>query len=440
MPSLSVEDQSLADDGRLLVRTVTVADPAWLVIHAYRNGQVGEILGFAALAPGRNDDVIVTIDPLHATATVVAMIHMDENEVSTFEFPGPDGPLMEEESVVSAAFTLEPQFALPTIAVLDQAVSEEGLVQIQRVIMTEAGWVLIHTDDSGSVGQVVGFAHLDAGISENVEVPIAWREGTPRLYAVLYQDEGLPRRLEEDVDRPLLVGGEPVVLAFNVTLPPDVFVLDQPVVNGEVVFERVMVDQASWLVIYFDDEGNMGRIIGSAPLAEGVNENVVVSIVEGAATPLLHVLIHEDSVAGDEFGFPAVDRPRTYGGRLPAPFTFRTNPGNYLVTRDQSLKAGEAADTATITVSFAVVDSPTWLVIQAEADGEVRDIVGTRMLAAGINRDVTVEIDAERVTDTLYAALHLDAGESGQFEFPEGPDIPLRHSGSPIQSPIMIMP
>ncbi|MGB4870039.1 MAG: hypothetical protein WBP47_08315, partial [Candidatus Promineifilaceae bacterium] len=39
-PALTAADQSLKDDGRLLIASVTVLEPAWVVIHAERDGQV----------------------------------------------------------------------------------------------------------------------------------------------------------------------------------------------------------------------------------------------------------------------------------------------------------------------------------------------------------------------------------------------------------------
>jgi hypothetical protein len=439
-PAIAIMDQPLASDGRLTVSHVTVAEQAWLVIHAQRDGQVGEVLGYAALAPGDNEDILVTVDPFQSTPELVAIIHRDEEELGKFEFPGADAPLLLDSTTVSAGFTIEPQFATPTIVVSDQEVTQDGLVQVQQATMTEPGWLLIHADESGAIGKMLGFAWLEEGLSENVTVPIMWRDGTPRLYAVLYRDAGRPNRLDQDADMPLLIGGEPVVTPFTVSLPPNVLVLDQPVVDGEVVIERVVVDDPSWLVIYFDDDGSFGRIIGFVPLAAGVNEKLVVPVVEDAVTPLLHILLHEDTVVGDEFDFPAVDRPLTYDGRLPAPFTFRTNSGNYIITRDQSLTEHGGTEATAIVVPLVVVDAPTWLVIRVDADGVAGDIVGMSWLPAGISRDVSVVVDTENVTATLYAALHLDGGTPEQFDFPDGPDIPLQHSRNDIQSPFALSP
>jgi hypothetical protein len=430
----------MADDGRLIVSSVTVAEHGWLVVHAQRDGQVGDVLGYTELTPGLNEDVVVVIDPLQAVPAMVAIIHVDDGEAGRFDFPGPDVPVQHESTVVSTSFNVELEFATPAISIADQDVGEDGLIRVENVYSPGQGWLLIHADDDGSIGPVLGFALIRVGFNNDLTIPIRWREGTPKLYAVLYKDEGRPGRLDEALDMPLLVSGEPVVAPFSVNLPPDVFVLDQPVVGGEIIIERVLSSGPAWLVIYFDDDGIIGRIIGYAPLDDGLNELVRIPVVEEAVTPLLHILVHEDSEPGDEFNFPAMDRPITYEGRLPLPHTFRTNPGNYLITRNQSLEIGDQGDVSAITIPLVVVDAPTWIVIRAEAEEEAGDIIGSTWLPAGINRNVRVEVDQERVTDTLYAVLHLDAGIAEQFDFPDGEDIPLRRNRNVIQSPFSLLP
>jgi hypothetical protein len=167
---------------------------------------------------------------------------------------------------------------------------------------------------------------------------------------------------------------------------------------------------------------------------------VVVDLVERSVTLELHILLHEDTVAGDEFDFPAADAPLTYQGRLPAPFTFRTDPGNYLVTRDQAIDMESGNGTVTIAVPLVVVDAPTWVVIRrTAAEGEEGAIIGMTRLEAGIARNIAIEVAGDRVTDQLLAILHLDAGTPEQFDFPAGTDVPLRYSGNIIQSPFWLL-
>ena len=97
----------------LSIDQVTIAQTGWLVIHAQRDGQVEEVLGFTAVSPGVNVDVSVTVDPLQSSSTLVAMLHNDAGDAGKFEFPGPDIPLQFESAVLSADFEVEFLFDLP---------------------------------------------------------------------------------------------------------------------------------------------------------------------------------------------------------------------------------------------------------------------------------------------------------------------------------------
>jgi hypothetical protein len=73
------------------------------------------------------------------------------------------------------------------------------------------------------------------------------------------------------------------------------------------------------------------------------------------------------------------------------------------------------------TISVSQIVSPTqgWIVIHTQQDGAPGPAIGYSMVQAGTNSNVSVEIDSERRTDTLYAMLHEDTGVMGEFEFPD---------------------
>ncbi|MCP4427970.1 MAG: hypothetical protein GY803_26085 [Chloroflexi bacterium] len=431
-PAIVVENQALAEDGALTIASVAVPEAAWLVIHAQHNGQVGEVLGFTAVAPNNADDLTVTIDPLQATPRLVAILHQDGGETGQFEFPGPDDPWLEDGEAVSAGFGVDIQVALPAITIADQEVLDDGLVLVKSVYTPNPGWLLIHADDDGAAGELLGHVFLRAGTSENIVVSIPWRQATPTLHAILLEDDGRSTRLDyPDGDLPIIVNGQPVMVSFTVALPPDVHVLDQPAVDGKIEIERVVSDGPGWLVAYFDEGGLPARIIGSAHLEDGLNEHIVMEVVERAVTDQVHILIHNDDEPIGQFTFPGSDEPRLYHGRLPFPFTFQTSLGNYLVAQDQSLTD------SSVVIPYVVADIPTWLIIRSGAAPDEGGILGATWLPAGINRDVVVEIEADSVGETLYAVLHIDLDEPEQFDFP-GDDTPLEHNGRVIQSPFTV--
>ena len=100
---------------------------------------------------------------------------------------------------------------------------------------------------------------------------------------------------------------------------------------------------------------------------------------------------------------------------------------------DQSIEAG------TVTIAKVVSDGAGWLVIHAQADGKPGSILGYSPVSDGENQDVMVEIDAPNATETLYAMLHTDAGEVGQWEFPDGPDAPVMVDEKVVTPPFKVM-
>lgn len=428
LPAIAATNQVLTDGGELTIASVMATEPGWLVVYARGEDELGEILGVTAVDTGNHTGVRVTIDPLQATASLAAVLHVDRGETGEFEYPeGPDEPVTFESATVATAFDVEFELSLPVIDVASQQVLEDGLVHVESVTALAPGWLVIHGDAGGEPGLYLGSAPLQAGLNEELWLRIPWRQASSTLYAIIYEDGGQAQRLELGTeDTPFLVNGEPAMAAFTVTYPPDLFVMDQPVVDGQIEVQRVTSDGPGWLVVYFDNEGEPGLIIGHVALEDGVNENVVVEVVETAVTNPLYVRVHEDTEPGDAFDFPRVDPPITYNERQVRPISFDTQPGNYLVVHDQTVSP-PTEDGLQIEVAYAIMEAPGWLVIHQGVAGQPGPILGTAPLKAGLNRDIVVDLETPTDTETLFAALYLDGGEIGLFE-PEGEDGPIQRN------------
>jgi hypothetical protein len=436
-PTVIVGNQPLTDDGQVTIDSVTVPEAAWLVIHAEHDGQIGEVLGETAVPPGTSSSIIVTIDPLRATSRLAAMLHRDAAEIGEFEFPGPDAPWMEDGQTVAGSFDVDIRVARPEITLADQEILDDGLLQVEAVYAINPGWLLVYSDNDGAADSLLGFTAVAAGRSENMTIPIRWREATPTLHAMLYEDRERINQLDyPEGDLPVILNGQPVISTINVTLPPDILILDQPVIDGRLVVDRVISNGPGWLVVYYDDGGLPGLIIGSAPLADGLNELVEVEVVESAVTEQLHLQIHDDVEPIGEFNFPGSDNPRTYRGRLLATTTFLTNSGNYLSVEDQP----PGAET-TISVPLIVLGEPAWLVIRSGSDPQAGSILGRVWLPAGVNRNIAVQLalDPDLTYEELVAVLHTDAEEFEQFEYPNGDDRPLEYNGRIIYAPFKLL-
>ena len=319
--------------------------------------------------------------------------------------------------------------------VSDQEVLADGIIFLDLVAAAKPGWVGLHIDDDGQPGELVAYAPTQPGRIQDLPLTVNWREATTKLHAVLYEDAGDLGKFEDSsIDQPVRHDGEQITAVFEARYPPDVYVVNQPVIDDSVVIERAVSYGPGWLVIYYDEEGQIGLIIGQAPLEDGVNEQIAVSIRGSAATPQLHVMLHEDTGEQGEFEFPVADPMVTHEGAVPLPHSFRTDAGNYIITRDQSISSSES-----VSIELIVVEEDAWIVIYNDDDGVMGDMLGRQWVPAGLNRNVEVQINSDDTTGQLHAVLHVDAGTKKEFEYPDSYDVPFRRNSNIIDSPIGIL-
>jgi plastocyanin len=136
---------------------------------------------------------------------------------------------------------MEPTAATPTVPVgtataalipetvvtpsVDQAASVEvsdqgirnGTVTVDRVYNPGPGWIVIHADDDGSPGPVIGYSPV-MEVGQDVTVDIEVNNATERLHAMLHRDVGTVGEYEfPGDDQPVFVEDEIVNVPFMVT-------------------------------------------------------------------------------------------------------------------------------------------------------------------------------------------------------------------------------
>ena len=90
---------------------------------------------------------------------------------------------------------------------------------------------------------------------------------------------------------------------------PDVLIVDQDVVDGEVIVARATVNGPGWVVVYADEDGEPGAVIGYAPLMNGINANIMVDLDLEKVTDQLYAVLHEDMGFVGTFEYPGDDMP-----------------------------------------------------------------------------------------------------------------------------------
>ena len=431
-PALTVDSQELVEDGRLTLANVALPEAGWAVVFADEAGEPGDVLGYTAVSAGNHANLEITIDPKAATANLFAQLHQDVGQDGTFEYPGPDSPIT---TINPVPFEVDIQLPFPIITIEDQEIDASGMITVARVFSEAPGWLVIHAQEPNGPGPILGQYPIPADELETFSFPIQWRQASSELLAVLYTDSEQTGGFDPANDRPLIYKGQPVTAVFEVKLPPDIHVYDQPVINGALIVQRVSTQTPSWLVVYTIFDELPGPIIGFELLEAGVNENVVVEVVETAVTPQLLLQLHEDGEPLGEFDFPAGDPLLMYNGDFIEPLSIKTTPGNYLLTQDQTLGIEN-----TVTVPLVVTDLDTWLVIYTSESNRPDTIIGQTWLPAGVNQDITVTIDPATTTETLLAVLHQDVSTPQEFDYPDGLDTPLQRNRTLLFSPFNLNP
>ncbi|HTP57675.1 MAG TPA: hypothetical protein VMM82_02090 [Spirochaetia bacterium] len=211
-PSVAAGDQAVKDD-TVTISQVVSDGPGWIVIHKEEHGGPGAVVGYAAVKDGANSDVAVKIDSYTATPKLFAMLHTDAGKVGTYEFPGPDIPVMLNGEMVNPSFTVTDLD--PRVSVKDQTVMGSS-VTIAEVLSNGPGWLVIHADAKGSPGPVIGYAMVKEGLSRDLMVKINSSKATPVLYAMLHTDAGKVGTYEfPGPDIPVMVDGNMVSPPFK---------------------------------------------------------------------------------------------------------------------------------------------------------------------------------------------------------------------------------
>lgn len=209
-----------------------------------------------------------------------------------------------------------------------------------------------------------------------------------------------------------------VVPVASAEATPSVTVSDQAIINNTVVVDRVVSDGPGWIVIHAQAEGRPGPILGFSWVPDGETGNVGVEIDASKATKTLYAMLHTDGGRIGTWEFPeGPDGPVSVDGNVVTP--------PFAVTAGVGV-ANQPVVNGTVTVAKVFSAGQGWIVIHAQTDGKPGPILGQSAVADGENSDVTVEINTAGVTPTLYAMLHTDAGELGAWEFPGGPDVPVK--------------
>jgi len=227
-PMVKISDQPLVD-GVVMVDEVVSVGPGWVVIYTTNgNGQPSQPIGHAPVKDGDNLKVMVPVDPTMAQGTLYAQLHVDSGIAGTFEYPGPDAPVMLGVQMISSTFKIVSAAAMgmpatpvvlqPSITVSNQAI-ESKTVTVDQVVSNGNWWLVIcRQNPDGTMGDYIGETLLKNGLNKNVVVNIDLQKATPALYAMLTEDHGVIGKFEfPGPDGRVMVNGYYFAPKFYVT-------------------------------------------------------------------------------------------------------------------------------------------------------------------------------------------------------------------------------
>jgi len=445
-PSVTVSDQ-LSLDGTVTIDQVVSAGAGWIVIHADNGeGAPGAVIGQSLVNPGVNNNVSVAIEPTAATATLFAMLHEDTGEVGVYEFgqvEGADGPVSVDGSVVTPPFTIE------FVRAYDQFVGDDGSINIASVTTQQNGFIVVHADSGeGAPGPVIGFAPVTSGQNVDVAVELDSEGLTDIVFPMLHVDTGEAGVYEfgevEGADGPVVIDGTvatfPITVGTAAMRVPDQIVIGSDATmdmnpNPSVTAEQVLSDGPGWLVVHADGGGQPGAVLGFAPVADGINTNVVVELDSEGVTPILYPMLHVDTGEEGVYEFGEVEG-------ADGPVVINDSVLTFPINAAPSINYEGSLDGNVVTVDSALIDVAGWLVIHADnGEGAPGAVLGYAPLTPGLNSNVSVELDEAGMTETLFPMLHYDTGEAGVYEFGqvEGADGPVIVDGNVIAGPLTPM-
>jgi nitrate reductase NapE component len=448
-PSVSVVDQVILNS-TVRVNSAYSEGPGFVVIHVDNGeGNPGPVIGYRWLSPGMNWNIDIPIDAAQATPVMFAMLHVDTGVVGAYEFlvvPDTDGPVAVDGQVVTPAFGAE------VINSWDQFVNGDT-VTIASVTTGASGWLVIHSDNGGAPGPVLGQTQVAAGTTPDVAVTLAAEGRTTHLWPMLHVDTGVAGTYEfgsvDGADVPVIIDGKVATVSFSTA--PNARVWDQIVIHGDnvpnmegmeamtptVVAQSVLSQGPGFLVIHTDNAGAPGPVAGWAAVPDGLSTNVEIALdQEVALTPVLWPMLHVDTGAVGTYEFlvvPDTDGPVAVDGSV---ITFPISAAPAMEYAPE-----QTAENNVLAFDSVVIDAPGWLVIHSSADGAPGPVLTQVPLLTGLNTNVWVTLpDLAAAGAQVFPMLHYDTGAPGAYEFGsvDGADLPVRVGEQVVVSPLAI--
>ncbi|HRC77189.1 MAG TPA: hypothetical protein PLO33_16025, partial [Kouleothrix sp.] len=230
--SVDVDDQAIKD-GTLVIAEINATQDGWIVAHTDVNNKPGPVIGHTAVKKGESYKVEIKLEQAVAPgAKLWPMLHIDAGTIGTYEFPGPDVPVVVDNNIVMKQISITASdgttgaapsgdaASAASIDVDDQAVAN-GSIEVAEINATEDGWIVVHTDVNDKPGPVIGHTAVKKGEAYKVAIKLeqAVAPGA-KLWPMLHIDAGTIGTYEfPGPDVPVVVNNNIVMKQISVKAP-----------------------------------------------------------------------------------------------------------------------------------------------------------------------------------------------------------------------------
>ncbi len=220
--TLAADDQPVGNT--VVVKHIHANQDGFVVIHANTaDNKPGNQLGHTQIKAGDSDNVVVQVSPApKAGDKVWPMLHIDAGTIGTYEFPGPDAPVIVGGNIVMKQITLTAALTL-SVEADDQPTATS--IKVKRVVAAQDGWITVHANTADNKpGDQLGHTPIKAGENTNVVIKLS---STPKagdkVWPMLHIDAGTIGTYEfPGPDAPVIVGGNIVMKQITLTTPPPI--------------------------------------------------------------------------------------------------------------------------------------------------------------------------------------------------------------------------
>ncbi len=193
---------------------------------------------------------------------------------------------------------------------------------VDRVLVPEDAFVVVHLDDGGKPGMRVGLQPIPKGESTNVKVKLE-DVTSQKVIVAIHADRATDDELDFDMmapemssDRPFFVNEKELakvvtVREFGVKAEPgtaSLTVSAQPGATDSITVGQVTAPTDAWLVVHLDDDGAPGARVGLQHIVAGTSESVAVKLDPVPLTDKLFVAVHADRGQAGLFEFDMMDK------------------------------------------------------------------------------------------------------------------------------------